>query len=193
VLRRRITALVVGTEEVWTALRADLGAFFRKRARDEHVAEDLLQETFVRVHDGLASLDREDRLVPWVFRVARNVLADHARRARPAEALEHEPAADEEADGGDLNREVSGWLREMLPLLPDEQRAAVELAELEGLTQEEVARRLGLSLSGAKSRVQRGRRRLRALLLACCHVDFDRRGNVVGYTRRGACEGCSEG
>jgi RNA polymerase sigma-70 factor (ECF subfamily) len=65
------------------------------------------------------------------------------------------------------------------------------LTELEGRTQRELADALSLSFSGAKSRVQRGREQLKALLLACCHVEVDRRGGVVDYEPRQGCSGCS--
>ena len=104
---------MVSTEQVWTSLRQDLGAFFRRRVNDEHLAEDLLQETFARVHDGLGTLDQEQRLAAWVWRVARNVLADQRRGRRAPEPLaEERPAGTEPADEN-LNREVSGWLAVM--------------------------------------------------------------------------------
>ena len=183
--------MTLSAEVAWTKLSDELRAFFRRRVRDEHRAEDLLQETFVRVHDGLGGLEDEEKLSAWVRRVARNVLVDE-RRAASTGPLEEEPA-DEEPEASDernWNAEVDRWLVEMLPRLPDDYREAVALAELEGLTQREVAARLGLSLSGAKSRVQRGRQMLRSVLLACCHLDFDRRGNVVGVHRRRGCERC---
>ena len=63
--------------------------------------------------------------------------------------------------------------------------------EFEEISQKALAERLGLSLSGAKSRVQRGRVKLRELLLGCCHVDFDRRGNIIDYRRkRASCKYC---
>jgi RNA polymerase sigma-70 factor (ECF subfamily) len=182
------------TEEAWVRLRRSLLGFFRRRVGDEHDAEDLLQETFVRVHDGLARLAPVDRLAPWVWRVARNVLADRLREGGRAEVqAELDDVADPARPEANLNAEVERWLRAWIALLPSESREAVELTELGGLGQREVALRLGLSLSAAKSRVQRGRRRLRAMLLACCHLDFDAYGNVVGYARRGGCDGgCRE-
>jgi RNA polymerase sigma-70 factor (ECF subfamily) len=184
--------MTIATEAVWARMKAGLLAFFRRRVGDEHLAEDLLQETFLRIHDGLAGLEDEERLAPWVFRIARRTLADHARSSRGEPLAETEELAQPEPDAQNLNREVEGWLAEMAAQLPPEYRQAVELAELEGLTQAEVAQHLGLSLSGAKSRVQRGRARLREVLLGCCHLDFDRRGNVIGYERRGRCS-CTEG
>lgn len=109
-------------------------------------AADVLQETFVRIHDGIDGLRDDDRIVAWVYRIARNAIADHHRAAS----------------------------------------RAMEMAEVERLPQQVVADRLGLSLSGAKSRIQRGR----AMLRSCCHVDLDRYGNVVDYRRHGACCVC---
>ena len=180
------------TGEVWDALRADLQAFFRARVRDPHRVDDLLQETFLKIHGGLDGLADADRLPAWVYRIARRVLADHVRAggAEPA-PLDGDPG---ETSGRpeNLNAEVAGWLPGMIAMLPPGAREAVRLSEIEGRSQAQVAEDLGLSLSGAKSRVQRGRERLRELLLACCHLDFDRGGNVLDYHPRSGCRGCSD-
>ena len=65
--------------------------------------------------------------------------------------------------------------------LPSAYREALTLTEIDGLTQAEMGRRLGLSLSGAKSRVQRGRAIVRDQLLDCCHVELDRRRHIIDY------------
>ena len=78
-------------------------------------------------------------------------------------------------------------LRAFIELLPDTYREAVRLHEVEGLTQREVSDALGLSLSGAKSRIQRGRAELKRLLLDWCHIELDRRGNVVHVEARQRC------
>ena len=102
------------------------------------------------------------------------------------------PVARNERTDPNLNREIECWLEASIESLPEEYRAALTLSELERLSQQEVADRLGLSLSGAKSRIQRGRSRLRDQLLACCHLEFDHHGNIVDYERRGACSGCTD-
>jgi RNA polymerase sigma-70 factor (ECF subfamily) len=82
--------------------------------------------------------------------------------------------------------------RRMITELPEPYREAVQLTELEGLTQQELATRLGISLSGAKSRVQRGRAMLKDMLLECCRFEFDRRGGIVGCEprKKAACKEC---
>jgi RNA polymerase sigma-70 factor (ECF subfamily) len=72
----------------------------------------------------------------------------------------------------------------MIERLPGEYRQAVILVDLEGLAQQKAATQLGLSLSGMKSRVQRGRRQLKGMLEACCTIELDRRRGVIDYDVR---------
>ncbi len=186
----------VSTEYAWQTMSQQLRAFFRRRVGDDQLAEDLLQETFVRVHNGLASLREQERLAAWVQRIAHNTLRDYFRKGFVskevltadgvvADGVSEAPIADE-----NNNEEIAASLESIVQQLPSRYREAVELAEFQGLTQSEVGARLGLSLSGAKSRVQRGRVKLTDLLLECCHFELDRRGNVIEYQPQHACSGC---
>lgn len=87
-----------------------------------------------------------------------------------------------------------GWLPHMIAQLPETYREAVELYELKGDAQKKIADKLGISLSGAKSRVQRGREKLKSLLFDCCTFEQDRRGNLLGYSRNSndGCDDCDE-
>ncbi|MEO6709239.1 MAG: sigma-70 family RNA polymerase sigma factor [Planctomycetota bacterium] len=183
--------MVLTSEQLWLEMREKLTAFFRRREFNEHAVEDLVAETFLRVHEGLDSLREEERIEAWVFRVARNVLADHLRRGTGVALEVPELVASSEPGKQNFNEEVSSWLLAYLAqeLAPD-QREAVELADVQGLTHPAIAERLRLSLSATKSRVQRGRARLRDLVGACCHVEFDKHQNVVGYRRRRANSCC---
>ena len=186
----------VSTEQAWQAMSQKLRAFFRRRVTDDQLAEDLLQETFVRVHNGLASLQEQERLSSWVYRVAHNTLIDYFRKGFVTKEVltsddvvsDHIPEENDAAEN--YNEEISAGLGRIVQHLPSRYREAVELAELEGVTQREVGTRLGLSLSGAKSRVQRGREKLKDLLLECCHFELDRQGNVVDYQPQRTCSGC---
>jgi len=184
------------TEAVWSHLSSDLWRFIRRRVADDHAAADLLQETFVRVHRGIGTLQEKERVAAWVYRIARNVLIDHRRRAANSAAAlgDTDPAAVEPDDRRcPLRCGGTGWLDELIRSLPDGYREAVQLAEVEGLSQQEVADRLGLSLSGAKSRVQRGRAMLKDALDRCCRFEFDVRGNLLDSEPRPdrtACRGC---
>ena len=90
----------------------------------------------------------------------------------------------------DARAEIAHCIAPMVRGLPDNYRRAIELTELEGMTQAAAAERLGLSLPGAKSRVQRGRARLKEMLLRCCEIETDRRGRVIAFETRDG-EGCA--
>lgn len=185
----------ISTERIWEALSAQLRGFLLQRVSDEQIAEDLLQETFLRIHKGLSDVDDMKRITSWVFQIARNLVVDHYRsKSRVAAAMADELEADT-GEAENLNELVAGWLPVMIAQLPDAYREAVELYELKGIPQQQIAAQLGISLSGAKSRVQRGRAKLKALLLDCCSFERDRRGNVLGYVPNsiGDCDTCDEG
>ncbi|MEQ8763083.1 MAG: RNA polymerase sigma factor SigZ [Planctomycetota bacterium] len=178
----------ISTDEVWRQFGDGLLSFLERRVRDEELAKDLLQETFIRIHRGLDGLRDQGLLRVWVHRIARHVVIDHFRSARPVDSLPSDPPMD--VDDENVNGEVAGWLEGLIRLTPEPTRTALWLAEVEGLPQAEVAERQGLSLSGAKSRIQRGRALLEAMLRECCHLELDRRGNVLAYERRGQCSAC---
>ena len=85
---------------------------------------------------------------------------------------------------------LAACLTPLVRSLPEPYREALLLTDIGGLTQAEAARRLGISASGMKSRVQRGRAKLKAALLGCCEIELDRRGTVLDYRpRRAECDG----
>lgn len=185
----------LATEAVWLEVSGRLRGFIASRVRNRDDAEDVLQDVFVKIHDQLPALENPARLHAWVYQIARNAIADDYRRRSRTPELTDELPEDLAADSleEDLSHEVASWLAPMIETLPPKYRDALLLAEVQGLTQQETAERLGISLSGAKSRVQRGRERLRETLLECCHVELDAAGRVVEWkSRRRACapEGC---
>ena len=187
---------LMSTEQIWEALSEKLRAFLRNRVSDAQVAEDLLQETFLRLHKKLDDIDDEQRLPAWVFQIARNLVIDHYRsKARKVTTTLEEDIETPTDEGGNLNELVEGWLTAMIAQLPNTYRDAVELYELKGMPQQQIADTLGISLSGAKSRVQRGRDKLKALLFECCSFERDCRGNIIGYLQHNRSDGdtCHEG
>jgi RNA polymerase sigma-70 factor (ECF subfamily) len=182
---------------VWRPFVDGLRTFIAGRV-PEADAEDVLQDTLVRLHEAADSLRDADRAESWVFSIARRAIADHYRdeERRPVDgpsgaaddvADDPSPTLDNLAnyDGAhDVHEEVLSWLRPMAEALPEMYRRPLVMADFEGHKQKEVADELGLSLSGAKSRVQRARTKLRERLQACCEVEFGPEGRAVAFRRR---------
>jgi RNA polymerase sigma-70 factor (ECF subfamily) len=179
---------------IWDHVHQGLRAFILKRVNSEADADDLLQEVFVRVHRQLRQLKHPDRLVSWIFKIARHAIIDHYRSAERHPETTVGLAADLEDTiamsqstgtmSDDARRELAGCLRPMVEQLPVKYREAVKLVELEGLTNQEAASRLGLSVAGMKSRVQRGRHQLKHMLDDCCVIQLDSRRGIADYELR---------
>lgn len=143
---------------------------------------------FLRVQRGLPGLRDEERFTSWLFQIARSSIAEHVRlRARHplTEAREDsEIAAEPAGDDREAARSLACCVSIFVVRLPSPYREAVTLVELEGLTVREAAEMVGVSVSGMKSRVQRGRAQLRQLFEECCEIALDARGKVIDYTPR---------
>ena len=174
--------MTITTEQVWNDFSWRLRAFILDRITNEEDADDLLQDIFTKIHNNLLHLKDEGRLTAWLFQITRNAIADYYRQLK-VQPPEQTPATVnvDNQDENALNREVAGWLKPMIDSLPEKYRQALRLTELEGMKQSELARELGISLSAAKMRVRRGREKLKAVLLDCCHFELDRRGNILHY------------
>ena len=183
------------TEQMWREMVPRLRTFVRRRIADPDRADDLVSDILLRIHQNVASLDDQERLPNWMFRIARNAIIDEYRRTgrsreQLVESLADEPAHELADDESGVVRELSACLRPILAGLPEEQQAAVQMIDLDGMTQADAAKQAGVSLSGMKSRVQRGRRRLAELLGQCCALTLDGRGLPMDYEAPPGC-GCA--
>jgi len=165
-------------EHIWHEFAEKLGQFIRARVSDPATAEDILQDVFVKIQKRLGQLQDPAKLQSWIYLIARNAVIDHYRSRKETVEVPETLMDEREPESAELN-DLKAAFRRMIYGLPEPYREAVVLTELEGLTQKELANRLGISLSGAKSRVQRGRQQLKKMLLDCCRFEFDRRGGVV--------------
>lgn len=181
------------TERIWETFHAPLQQFIRRRVSDDATAEDLVQDVFLKIHQHVETLKDVKKLESWIYQVARNVIIDYYRSTRPTTSLDVRDVMQlpENLPDDDVISELFPSVRAMVMSLPAQDRQALILTEYQGLTQKELAERLGLSLSGAKSRVQRARAKLKQQLLDCCHFELDRRGHIIDYQSRCAC--CSTG
>jgi RNA polymerase sigma-70 factor (ECF subfamily) len=166
----------------WELLADRLGTFIGRRLPPED-ADDVRQEVLLKIFKGAPHLHDEARFGPWVYTVARNAVIDRLRSRNPRmtglEAIPEPPDASEQ-DAQPLLDCVAPFVAR----LPTPYREAITLTELRGLKQSDAAEIAGVSLSGMKSRVQRGRRLLRTMLEECCHLTVDGRGRVIDADRR---------
>ncbi|MBE0626104.1 MAG: RNA polymerase sigma factor SigZ [Burkholderiales bacterium] len=166
----------------WHAYEAELRGWLRHRMGNAVDAEDLLQDVFLKAMRQGERFCEVSNSRAWLYEVARNALADRLRLARNTVELPEDLRAETEVPA--TVDSLAACLPRVLSELSADDREAITLCDLEGLSQEEFARRKGLSLSGAKSRVQRARKRLREQLTQACQVRLDESGQVSDFVPR---------
>lgn len=160
----------------------------RQRFLQSADRDDLMQEVLLSLHRGIAAYDPGREFVPWLMAIARNKMADHARRfARSAanEVLVEDPGEIGAAEPHGSEREQFGdpeALREAIGRLSVRQRKAIELVKMHELSAEEAARLIGTSPGALRVSIHRAMKTLRALLA----IDADINNRAAPDLRRGA-------
>ncbi len=185
------------TPDAWNGVRSRLSGYVRRRV-DPASADDVIGQILLRLVHHQETLRAADNPAAWMLRVAANAVADHHRRRaverRALDAFGAEEgggAAPAEEPDSTVAEEFAACLIPFIRELPPTYGEALMLTDIGGLSQAEAARRLGLSASGLKSRVQRGRAKLRQALLRCCAIETDRWGTVLDYRSRNRPPKCS--
>lgn len=172
------------TELNWNSVQSELKGFVFKRVKDKALTEDIVHDVFLKVQGKIHQVKESDKLFGWIYQITRNTITDHYRKnskvIKPSD-LDWESAAP------NFNECVSGVIAELIPTLPEKYRIPLEMTEIQNLSQLEVAEKLNLSYTAAKTRVQRARKMLREKIDEVLVVKTDGYGNVTVCRNRTAC------
>ncbi|MEG8947630.1 RNA polymerase sigma factor SigZ [Rosettibacter firmus] len=177
----------MSTEELYKRFSKKLRLFISKRVGNGFDIDDILHEVFIKIHNNIGTLRDSERLESWVYQIARNTIID-VYRSKKVEAISLKEDDNKVNEDSILkyieenpHTKIAKGLKEFIEQLPDIYKQAIILKEYKGLTQKQIAEKLGISLANAKSRVQRGRKILKELLMQCCHFNFDKYGTIIDY------------
>ena len=166
------------TEKIWNNFHDDLLLFINSKVHDHALANDVLQDVFIKIHLKLPTLSDKDKLGSWVYQITRNSITDHFRKQKHhSDSSVPEPETTEKEDIHAFERCLQSFIRQ----LPEKYKDALMQTDLGRLSQKEYAQKKGISYSGAKSRVQRAREQLKDLFVSCCKIEADSYGNVVDH------------
>lgn len=178
--------MITKFESLWEDFGIPLSVFIKRRVNNNQDVEDILQTVFLKIYNNINNLNETNKVHAWVYTITKNAIIDFYRTQRHDSyiaCLEEDVLSDVQEDET-LNNEISQCLKVMIQYLPEKYKQALILTELENLTQKELAVKMGLSVSGAKSRVQRARMLLKEMLLSCCDFEMDHRGNIIDYKQK---------
>ena len=167
-------------EHLYRQFYHQLFLFILKKVGEEADAKDLVQDTFVKIWHKMDTLKDEQKLVPWIYQITRNVIIDHFRKQQHfQEDIIDNPEEEEQA----LERLARG-LDQYIDRLPEDEREIFIAAELKNVRQKDLAQQYQMPYSSLRSKVQRSRKKIKQMMLDCCNFQFDTRGRVMGYTRK---------
>ncbi len=174
-------------EELWLKLGNKLKAFILSKVHDETTADDILQEVFLKIHSKIDTLNDDTKIQSWIYQITRNLVVDYFRSIKKDRQQLLYPFENEEDSSNEFMVETLQDMVKMMDDLPQKYCEALCLTELEGMSQKVYAEKIGISYSGAKSRVQRAKKMLKDMLMKCCHYQFDKYGTVIGIYPANCC------
>ena len=158
--------------------------FLLASVRDESVADDLVQDTFIRIQENLDSVKDPSKISSWIFRIAYNLCQDHFRSRKQSSSHEEihdglvnlqETPLHKKVEQGEMSRCV----QDKLNLLPESLRSVLIFADVMEFSHQEIANILGLSVENVKVRVHRARKKFKKILEEKCTFEVDERNVLV--------------
>jgi RNA polymerase sigma-70 factor (ECF subfamily) len=168
-------------DQTWEDFSGKIRTFISRRVSNPSYIDDILQEVFLKIHLHLDGLEGDSKISSWIFKIAHNTVIDFYRKQKAILLpLDEEYSAKNESRNS-AAYEIASGLEEMVNTLPEKYAKTLILVEFSGLSNKEASQKLGISVSGVKSRVQRARKMIKDSLMRCCHFVFDRFGTILDY------------
>ena len=177
---------------IYKQFRAELLGYIKHKIRSREDAEDILQNVFIKISSNLETLAEDVKIKNWIFIITRNAIIDYYRTKGNRSRVTSDQEISEDiidVDDSDSTKGLDQCLSGMIGLLPDEYREIIIESEINGLKQKDLAERYGIAYPSLRSRVQRGRERLKQLFYNCCHIETDKLGNIIEVQQKANCGG----
>ncbi|GEO06244.1 RNA polymerase sigma factor SigZ [Adhaeribacter aerolatus] len=168
------------------AYEEKLKGFIQKQVRDTDATHDIAQGLFLKIYQHCESLPEIKNPKAWLYQVTRNAVMDYFRMNKPGLSLEVAEETLSENDGN-FAQDVLELVAPLISMLPEKYAQPLYLSDIQGLSHKDIAAQLNLSLSNTKSRIQRGREKLKVLFQECCYLELDRSGRIMQAEARPDC------
>ena len=172
--------------QLWFEHKNELRNFILKRVRDNDLTDDILQDVLIKVYNFCISKSGVSNIRSWLFQITQNTIADHYRKN--SKNISQDVSNDIiEEDENLAFSEAINYIKPMLEFLPKEYAEPLKLADIDGIKQAEIAKKLNLTLTATKSRIQRARKLLKAEFITCCNFETDKSGNIISFEIKDSC------
>jgi RNA polymerase sigma-70 factor (ECF subfamily) len=176
---------------IYKEFHAELQRYVRSKVRLKEDAEDIMQNVFFKISSNVDKLTEDVKIKSWLFAVTRNTIIDYYRSKANKKNVAIEDEVEHLFDPGDSDptKGLDQCIQTMIGLLPDDYRSIIIDSEINGIKQKDLAEKYGIPYPSMRSKIQRGRERLKQLFHNCCHIETDKLGNIIEAQGRADCEG----
>ena len=180
---------------IYRQFHSDLLGYVKSKVGSREDAEDILQNVFIKISSNIDTLTEDTKVKNWIFTITRNAIIDYYRVNANKRKIAVPLGIDENvAEAADLDptKGLDQCVGNFINLLPQEYRDIIIDSEIKGIRQKDLAVKYGMPYPSMRSRVQRGRERLKQLFYNCCHIQADKHGNILDARGRTDCDGSCE-
>jgi RNA polymerase sigma-70 factor (ECF subfamily) len=171
--------------EIWEEYKSSLFGYIKKRVADEDDAKDILQDVLLKSYQYCSKGKTVVHLKSWLYKITQNTIIDYHKKNNKASSLSLDLVKTE--DEKSIIGEASDYIKALLKLLPNDYAIPLFMSDIEGIDQKTISENLGLTLPNTKSRIQRGRVKLKERFLECCIVSFGESGEMVSFDIKPEC------
>ncbi len=161
--------------------------YVKKRVNSKEDAEDLTQEVFYKL--AKSDTGKIDNVKSWVYTIAKNTITDYYRKRKMITSDLEDYSFEAEIEAEDAAMELSNCVTPFVNELPEEYRSLLTLSELEEIPQKEIAEKLDMNYVTVRSKIQRGRKKLKEIFSDCCIIIQGGKGSILSYHERPKCNG----
>lgn len=177
---------------LYNQFHKSLLGYIRSKVRSVEDAQDILQNVFAKIATHSESLSKKEKIQNWLFTITRNTIIDYYRVNATKKSI---VLLDERADQiseellEDSTKGLDQCIHHLIAMLPDDYREIIIDSEINGIAQKTLAEKYSMAYPSMRSRVQRGRERLKQILYNCCHIQTDKHGNILEVRQKDDCNG----
>jgi RNA polymerase sigma-70 factor (ECF subfamily) len=169
---------------LWLEYKNGLEFYILKKVKDDSIASDLSHEVLMKVYKSCCSGKDIKNVRSWMFQIAHNVTIDYLKKEN--KTINEVPEVFE-IEENNIYKEVEDLIDPLINLLPEKYAIPLRLSDIEELKQAEVSKKLNLSLTATKSRIQRARKLLKEKIIECSSLELDEKGTLISLEIKDSC------
>ena len=170
---------------LWSDYKSGLEFYILKKVKDKDIANDLSHEVLMKIYNSCCSDNEIKNVRSWMFQIAHNTTIDYLKTKNKFTSEVPEKL---ETSENNTYEEAEKWVKPLIDLLPEKYAVPLLLSDIEDLKQADVAKKLNLSLTATKSRIQRARKLLKEKIIECSNLETNTSGNLLSIEIKPGCK-----